>query len=97
MKNLEKELEKLIENYGIDAVMRGLKNDHADKVFIPNWYYEEHIAEMGFQFDDDHDMWAFDEFMQDRNIANEINYTIETDYPSLWEEFLEEENELNQK
>jgi len=91
MKNLEKELEKLIENYGIDAVMRGLKNDHTDKVFIPNWFYQEHLEDMGFQFDDEYfDMCAFDEFMGDHNVSELTTNLVSEDYPEMWEEYIEE-------
>jgi hypothetical protein len=91
MKDLQNELNKLIENYGIDSVMKELKDNHTDKVFIPNFYYQDDLEELGFEFDEEYnDMCAFDEFMQDRNVATQTNNMLEDDYPSLWEEYIEE-------
>lgn len=42
-KNVKTELETLVKNYGIENVMNALVSTNKDKVFIPNWYYQEHI------------------------------------------------------
>ena len=58
MKKEMKDLDAIIENVGMDAVMRHLKSSHADKVFIPNWFYQEHLENMGFDFSEA-TMWDF--------------------------------------
>jgi len=90
MTNLENELSKLIKEHGIEAVMNNIKSNHSDKVFIPNWYCENHLKYFGFELDDEYfDMCAFNEFMSDRGIEDHTNYMIEDDYPSLWEDYIE--------
>lgn len=42
-KNVKNELETLVKKYGIESVMNTLVSTNKDKVFIPNWYYQEHI------------------------------------------------------
>ena len=91
MTELEKQLEKLVNQFGIDEVMCCIKNNHADKVFIPNWYYQEHLENMGFEFDEEYfDMCGFDEFMQDHGINDLTNQLVSDDYPSIWEDYKEE-------
>ena len=90
MKNeFTNQLDTIIANVGIDEVMRHLKGSHADKVFIPNWYYQEHLQEMGFEFGEA-TMWDFDEFMGDHGILEVTTNSIQEDYPSMWEDFVEE-------
>jgi hypothetical protein len=90
MTNLENELSTLIENFGIEAVMNGIKSNHSSKVFIPNWYYQEHLEEMGFEFDEEYnDMCAFSEFMESHNIYELTTELVSEDYPSIWEEYKE--------
>lgn len=43
MANLENQLEKLVNEFGIETLMNTLVSKNKDKVFIPNWYYQEHI------------------------------------------------------
>ena len=40
---VKNELETLVKKYGIESVMNTLVSTNKDKVFIPNWYYQEHI------------------------------------------------------
>ena len=40
---VKNELETLVKKYGIESVMNTLVSSNKDKVFIPNWYYQEHI------------------------------------------------------
>ena len=89
MKKEMKDLDAIIESVGIDAVMSHLKSSHADKVFIPNWYYQEHLEAMGFEFGQT-TMWDFDEFMGDHGIYEVTTNSIQEDYPSMWEDFIEE-------
>ena len=90
MSKLEKQLEELVNEFGIEAVMNNIKSNHSSKVFIPNWYYQNHLEDMGFEFDNEYfDMCAFDEFMTDRNVQTQTNYMLEDDYPSEWEDYKE--------
>jgi hypothetical protein len=90
MNELQKQLEELVNEFGIEAVMNNIKSNHSSKVFIPNWYYQNHLEDMGFEFDNEYfDMCAFDEFMTDRNVQTQTNYMLEDDYPSEWEDYKE--------
>ena len=40
---VKNELETLVKKYRIESVMNTLVSSNKDKVFIPNWYYQEHI------------------------------------------------------
>ena len=40
---VNEKLQKLVNEYGIESVMNALVSSNKDKVFIPNWYYQEHI------------------------------------------------------
>jgi hypothetical protein len=91
MNNLETQLETLVNQFGIEAVMSSIKSNHSDKVFIPNWYYQHHLEEMGFEFDEEYnDMCAFTEFMEDHNIYELTTELVSEDYPTMWEEYIEE-------
>lgn len=89
MANLENQLEKLVNEFGIEAVMSSIKSNHSDKVFIPNWYYEEHLEEFGFEFDENFTMWDFADFMEDHGIYDLTTQLVSEDYPSIWEEYKE--------
>jgi hypothetical protein len=90
MKNeMINQLDNIINELGIDAVMGRIKQNHANKVFIPNWYYQSHLETMGFNFDE-LTMGEFGEFMEDHNIYEVTSQTISEDYPEMWEEFVEE-------
>jgi len=89
MANLETQLQTLVEQFGIEAVMGSIKSNHSDKVFIPNWYYEEHLEEFGFEFDENFTMWDFADFMENHGIYDLTTELVSTDYPSIWEEYKE--------
>jgi hypothetical protein len=90
MTNLENELNNLIENFGIEAVMNGIKSNHSSKVYIPQWYYQEHLEDMGYDFDEEYfDMCAFDEFMSEAGLLDVISESIQCDYLPEWEEYKE--------
>lgn len=90
MTKLEKQLEDLVNEFGIEAVMNNIKNNHSNKVYIPQWYYQNHLEDMGYEFDDEYfDMCAFDEFMSEAGLLDVISESIECDYLPEWEDYKE--------
>ena len=90
MTNLENELSKLIEEHGIENVMNKLKNNHTNKVYIPQWYYQHHLEDMGYDFSEEYfDMCAFDEFMSEAGLLDVISESIECDYLPEWQDYKE--------
>ena len=90
MSKLEKQLEKLVNEFGIEAVMNKIKNNHSSKVYIPQWYYQNHLEDMGYDFSNEYfDMCAFDEFMSEAGLLDVISEHLECDYLPEWETYKE--------
>lgn len=91
MTKLNNKLSKLVSKYGIAAVISEIANNHSDKVYIPSWYYQEHLESIGFEFNEVMDLEVFNQFMLERSAPEFVEYAITDDYPELWAEFVEEQ------
>ena len=90
MKNLKEQLEKLVSEFGIDSVMNVLSDTQSDKVYIPKWYSQNDLENMGYEFDNEFGMREFNEYMFDPGLLDVIDGHMEEDYLSEWEEYKEE-------
>jgi hypothetical protein len=90
MTNLNETLAALVAEHGIENVMSSIKNNNTNKVFIVNWYFQEHLEEFGFSFDENFSMDDFDEFMgKETRIYDLANQLVQEDFPDMWQEYKE--------
>ena len=90
MENLKEQLEKLVSEFGIDSVMNLLSDTQSDKVYIPKWYSQKDLENMGSEFDNEFGMREFNEYMFDPGLLDVIDGHMEEDYLSEWEEYKED-------